>query len=108
MSTYTEQQLAFATGMVERRAGTVQQLEKCMSKDQAVATHRSVCGAVKEVRKHHRNILERVDNVSAGHAIKCGELLETVEGWLGLSRGNLAGWGSTPSEVRSIEDGVGL
>jgi hypothetical protein len=108
MSTYTEQQLGYAMGMVERRMNTVVELDKSTSQKQAVANHRSVCGAVKEVRKHHHNILQRIDNESAQHALQAGELLKTVEVWLGLSRTQLSKWGVSDNETRSIEEGVGI
>lgn len=104
----SKQELKYAQGMVERRMNMVADLDKSTSRKQAVANHRSVCGAVKEVRKHHHNILQRIDNDSAQHALQAGELLKTVEVWLGLSRTQLDRWGVSSSEARSIEGEVGL
>ena len=108
MSTYTQQELGYAMGMLERRMNTVVDLDKSTTQKQAIANHRSICGAVKEVRKHHHNILQRIDNESAQHALQAGELVKTVEVWLDMSRAVLSKWGTPDTEVRSIEEGVGI
>ena len=108
MSTYTEQQLGYAMGMLERRVALASTIGKSNTQKEAVMTHRGICGAVKEVRKHHKNILSRIDNEGAGHALQSQALLETVEKWLDMSRQSLGAWGVSDAEVHSVEEGVGI
>lgn len=106
MNTNAKQELRYAMGMVERRIDMVAGLDDAETRTQAVANHKGVCGAVREVRKHYHNIVQAVDNDSAQQALQCSELVKTVETWLGLSRAVLATKGIGESEVQRIEEGV--
>lgn len=106
MNAYTREELGYAKGMVERRTNLIARLNNAETQKQALMNHREVCGAVREVRKHHRNILQRIDNESAEHALRSGELVETVEAWLDMSRVVLNNWGVRDSDVQSLEGGL--
>lgn len=108
MSTTTERELGYALGMVERRVNLAATIGKSSTQNEAISVHRSVCGAVKEVRKHHKNILGSIDNEGAGHAMQCQALLATVEKWRDMSRSSLEGWGVSDADIESIEEAVGL
>lgn len=106
MSAYTKEELGYANGMVERRANLIARLNDAETQKQALMNHREVCGAVREVRKHHHNILQRIDNESAEHALQSGELVAIVEAWLEKSRAVLNNWGVRESDVQSLEGGL--
>ena len=106
MSTYAKEELGYAMGMVERRVNLVASLDDAPTQKQAMMNHREVCGAVREVRKHHNNILQRIDDDSAQQAKQAGELVKTVEVWLDMSRAVLSKWGVGESDVQSVEGGL--
>jgi len=66
MSTTTERELGYALGMVERRVNLAATIGKSSTQNEAISVHKSVCGAVKEVRKHHKNILGSIDTRALG------------------------------------------
>jgi hypothetical protein len=108
MTINTKQELGYALGMMERRVELASNIGKSLSKQDAIIVHRSVCGAVKEVRKHHKNILSHIDDEGAGHARQSKALLDTAEEWLQMSRLSLASWGVGDSATNEIEKGVGI
>ena len=106
MSIRTAQELKHARGMVERRQDLAEVIGSANSRRHAEDIFRSLCGAVKEVSKHRKNIFDEIDNESASHAIEVQNLLDMVTAWKERSSVELAGWGATEEEILSIERGV--
>jgi hypothetical protein len=106
MTINTKQELIHATGMVERRVALASTIGKSNTQKEAVMTHQEMCGAVREVTKHRHNIVQSIDNESAGHAISADALLATAQGWLEQSRLALGRWGVSESEIKRIEGGL--
>lgn len=106
MNTSASQELRYAQGMVERRIDMVTGLNDAETRKRAIMNHESICGAVREVRKHHNNIVQLIDDHSAQQALQCAELVKTVETWLDMSRAVLAKWGVGESDVQKIEGGI--
>lgn len=103
MSLNTARELKHARGMVERRRDLAEVVGSANSRRHAEDIFRSLCGAVKEVSKHRKNIFDEIDNESAVHAIEVQGLLDTVTAWKERSSVELAGWGATEDEISSIE-----
>tara|TARA_B110000503_G_C6922598_1_gene319336 strand:- start:152 stop:418 length:267 start_codon:yes stop_codon:yes gene_type:complete len=71
---------------------------------EAKATYRSICGGLREVIKHHRNILGSVDDSGALHALKAMELVDRVQSWREASLAELGSFGIDRLEIRQIEE----
>lgn len=103
MSVNTVRELQYARGMVERRMDMAKSIGRASSRREAEDVFRSVCGAVKEVTKHRRNILNEIDDEGAKHALDANGLLSVVTVWQERSAEELAGWGVSEAEVARIE-----
>lgn len=108
MTVKSSMELKHAEGVVQRRQQVAENIGNSDSKSQALFAHSEVCGAVREVAKHRRNILDEIDNEGAGHAIRVNELHEVVLEWLSRSRVALTGWGVSTNELRSMEEAKGV
>jgi len=103
MNIVASQELRHAKGVLERRKNMVASLDKAETQKQAIQNHQEICGAVREVSRHRHNIMERIDNKTAGHAIEVDDALHTAKSWLEMSRTVLTTWGLSDSEIMRIE-----
>ena len=101
-------EVKYAVGMVERRQEEAKTIGKAESARQATATYRSMAGALREVKKHHANILNAIDDSTANSAIEVTGLLMTATGWVSLARIDLVRWGMAEAEINNIDREVGI
>jgi hypothetical protein len=94
--------------MLERRMADAERIGGAMSRHEAVTVFRSMCGAVREIRKHYANVLTAVDDVSAKYALDILPLLETAEKWQGEARGAMFAFGVTPAQADEIAREIGV
>jgi len=103
-----KQEVKYAMGMVERREEEAKSIGKAESVRQATATYRSMAGALREVRKHHANILNAIDDSTASVAMEVTGLLAKATGWVSLARTDLVRWGLNETEINNINREVGI
>jgi hypothetical protein len=103
-----KQEVKYAMGMVERREEEAKSIGKAESVRQATATYRSMAGALREVRKHHANILNAIDDSTASVAMEVTGLLAKTTGWVSLARTDLVRWGLNETEINNINREVGI
>jgi hypothetical protein len=101
-------EVKFAVGMLERRMNEASRIGTAESRHEAVTAFRSMCGAVREIRKHYANVLAVVDDISAGYALEIIPLLETAEKWQGLAREAMLEWGVTEAQAKEITKEMGV
>ena len=99
-------EVKYAVGMVERRQEESETIGRAESARQATATYRSMAGALREVKKHHTNILNAIDDSTARDASQVLELLVTVTDWKARARTDLVRWGLTETEIANIDGEV--
>jgi len=100
-------EVKYAVGMLERRMGEASRIGTAESRHGAVEDFRSMCGAVREIRKHYRNVLASVDDTSAKYALEILPLLETAEKWQGLARDAMLEWGVTREQADDMAREIG-
>jgi hypothetical protein len=101
-------EVKYAEGMLSRRADVIERIGKAESRHEAIEAYRSMCGALREVRKHQANILSAIDDSTATVATKVMGLLMTATGWVSLARTDLVRFGLTESEIGNIDREVGV
>jgi len=104
----TKNEVKYAVGMVERRMEEATTIGKADSVKRATQTYRSMTSAVREVTKHHANILNHIDDSTARNASEVLELLVTVTDWRARARTDLVRWGLTEGEIANIDREVGI
>jgi hypothetical protein len=101
-------EVKFATGMLERRMAEASTIGKATSRHEAVTVYRSMCSAVREVRKHYTNVLSVIDDVTAGFALQILPLLETAEKWQSKAMEATFEWGVTRAQADEIAKEIGV
>jgi hypothetical protein len=101
-------ELKYAVGMVERREEEAKTIGSAQSAKQATMTYRSMAGALREVKKHHANVLNAIDDSTASSAIEVTGLLMKATVWASLARTDLVRWGLNETEINNIDREVGI
>jgi len=98
----------FARGMVERRQASIDKIGLEESRVQALETYRSLAACLREVTKHHNNIMGLVDDSTAGLAIETSALIDNSRKWLAQSELACRAWGVVDTELAEVRRGAGV
>jgi len=96
-----------AIDVLERNMGEAADIGKAKSRHEAVTAFRSMCGAVRQIRREYKNVLTAVDDTSAGYALEILPLLETAEKWQVMALEAMLEWGVTRKQAEDIEREIG-
>ena len=97
-----------ARGMVERRQELVKKIGLEESRWEALHAYTELAGCVREVAKHHNNIVSVVDDASAGYALETSLLLDNSRKWLAQSELACRALGVTDTEITNIKTQMGV
>jgi len=101
-------ELKYAQGMVERRQESIRKIGLESSRSEVLGTYRSLSACLREVTKHHNNIVALLDDSTAGLAIETSALVDNSRMWLAQSELACRAWGVTDSELAEVRRGVGV
>lgn len=93
----------YAVGMVERRMVEASTIGKAKSVAQAKATYRSMSACVREVTKHHKNIMSSVADDTALEASQVMSLLVMALEWQARALADAGLWGASDSDLANID-----
>ena len=102
------QEVKYAQGMVDRREEEAKTIGRSESLREAKQTYISMGACVREVKRHQANILNAIDDSTAGSATEVMGLLMKATGWRSLARTDLVRWGMAESEINNIDREVGI
>ena len=102
----TKQELRSAQGMLRRRYELMERIGFEESKGEAWNAFQAMLTCVKEVRKHHKNILDAVDDRTAELALRANDVLWESEDALRSAEENLSKWGFTQAEADNLRNVV--
>ena len=103
-----KKELVYAQGMIERRQDVIEGLGKESNRYGALASYRTLAGCLREVQRHHNNIMAGLDDKSAGPALETSLLVDVCKGRLAQSARVCEGWGVSPLELAGIRTVMGV
>ena len=103
-----KKELVYAQGMIERRQDVIEGLGKESNRYGALASYRTLAGCLREVQRHHNNIMAGLDDKSSGSALLTSALLDNCRVWLAQSGEVCEGWGVSPLELSGIRTVMGV
>ena len=97
-----DSELAYAKGMVSRRQNVVESLGLEGSSAEAVGAYRSLAGCLREVLKHHNNVMSMVNDATAGAALESSLLVDSCRAWLEMSARSCMSFGISEDVLAGI------